>query len=131
MPDQDSEFALLLQRLEGLGRADRKAVLSAMSAEDRVAFDQAVEAEAQERLAEEERRRRADRQFHGYSPWLAGIVEAAVKGDGGKLSPATARAVGDEHAALLASEKLEDRSPLGAMLAKVQALFAPQGGSPR
>lgn len=122
---------MLLQRLEGLGRADRKAVLDAMSAEDRIAFDQAVEAEALERLAEEERRRQADRQFHGYSPWLAGVVEAAVKGDGGKLSPVAARAVSDEHAALLASQKLDQVSPLHAMLAKAKALLAPTGGAAR
>ena len=104
MAEGEVEFAELLRRFNGLGRSDRKAILDTFSAEERLAFENAAAAEKRANAVEEARKRQADRQFLGYSQWLAEIVEGCIKGDSAGLAPAAAKAVAAEHARLAASE---------------------------
>lgn len=69
--DSCADFAALALRFEALGKKDREAVLAEFSAEDRRLIEQALTDQLQASLEEADRRRRTDRQFQAYSPWLA------------------------------------------------------------
>lgn len=77
MPSEASEFAALVERYRSLGTADRKAVRRNLSPSELEALESAY--------AEIDRARRAEqapeRQFKGYSPWLAGLIEQALGDD--------------------------------------------------
>lgn len=77
MPADGSEFAALVERYRSLGAADRKAVQRKLSPGEFNALDSAC--------AESERARRAEqapeRQYRGYSPWLAALIEQALGDD--------------------------------------------------
>lgn len=94
-------FADLVQRFEGLGRKDRMAVLEHLSAEDQAALREAIETERAREIEEQRRQRATDRQFVDYSPALAAIVEAAVKGDAAGLTKAASATLVHEHRAAL------------------------------
>lgn len=106
MRDDPIDFDTLMTQFAKLGHRDRKAVLAQLNPEERgrIAATQAAQAEARRREAE--RSRRAGRQFAGYSPWLAELLQqaGADKDRGGKgtvnLSDATWRAVADIHRAI-------------------------------
>ena len=127
MADNDADFAALLARYSGLGRADRKAVLASFTPEERIAFENAIAADEKIATEEEERRRQSDRQFLGYSPWLAKIVEAAVKEDNSKLAHEAAKAVVIEHKTLIASRGSEARGGWRGVLDRLSDLLAPAG----
>ena len=124
---QDQDFSALLARFAGLGRADRKAVLASFTADERIAFENAMLAEEKAAADEEERRRQADRQFLGYSPWLAAKVEPAVKDGDTKLAPAALKAVVAEHEALIANHGSEPRSGWRGVFDRLADIFAPAG----
>lgn len=125
MADDQNEFAALLDRFSGLGKADRKAVLEGFSAEERSAFESAIAAEEKEQAAEEERQRKADRQFIGYSPWLADIVEGVVKGRESNLAPEAAKALAAEHKAITALETEQPRAGWRGVLDRLATMLAP------
>lgn len=101
MATRAPSFADLVQRFEGLGRKDRMAVLEHLSAEDQAALREAIEAERARELEEQKRQRATDRQFVDYSPALAAIVEAAVKGEAAGLTKAASATLVQEHRASL------------------------------
>lgn len=123
MSDEPMDFSALLERYSGLGRADRKAVLESMDAEDRIAFENAIAAEVKSQEEEDARQRQADRQFLGYSPWLAAIVEGAVKHGDHSLTPETAKAVAAEHTSLIASQSSNPRDGWRGALDRLQEFF--------
>ncbi|GAA4044742.1 hypothetical protein [Parerythrobacter jejuensis] len=124
MAEGETDFSALLERFSGLGRADRKAVLESFSAEERLAFENAAAAEEAARIEEEARQRQADRQFLGYSPWLAALVEPAVKDGDSKLGTAAVKAVAQEHEALIASRGSEPRPGWRGVFDRMADLFA-------
>ena len=131
MAESESDFAALLERFGGLGRADRKAVLDSFTAEERIAFENAAAAEEKAQAEEEARQRQADRQFLGYSPWLAALVEPAVKDRDTKLAPEAAKAVAQEHKALIASQGSTPRHGWRGALDRITDLFSATAGPAR
>lgn len=127
MAEGDNEFAALLERFSGLGRADRKAVLESFSAEERIAFENAAAEEEKARAEEEERQRQADRQFLGYSPWLAKLVEPAVKDGECGLAPQTAKSIAAEHKALIEASGATARDGWRGLLDRLHDLIVGSG----
>lgn len=80
MPGDTVRFDVLVERFMKLGGADRRAVLANLNPGERDLFERELAAARDERRRERERARLADRQFAGYSPWLAAIVGDAIKG---------------------------------------------------
>ena len=130
MAEATGEFADILDRYQRLGKPDRKAILRSFSPEERIAFEKAVEAEDEARRAEEISQRQADRQFLCYSPQVAKIAEAAVKGGDCKLAPRTLEALLVVHEQLKASENAKARPGLQGLLDRVAAFFAPPSSAP-
>lgn len=129
MHDGEADFSALLERFAKLGRADRKAIMANLSAEERIVFEQAIAAEEGARSAEESRRRQADRQFLGYSPWLAALVEGALKRDEVKLAPEAAKALVVSHGALIADQGIEPRDGWRGALDRISDLLFSKKGS--
>ena len=75
--DVTTELAALVERYRSLGAADRKAVRRNLSPSEFAALASAC--------AEADRAQRAEqapeRQFRGYSPWLAALIEQALGED--------------------------------------------------
>lgn len=107
MPSEAPEFHTLAARFADLPPADRKAVLAKLDAEDRTRVMAKIASCAEEIAAEEERERRIDRQFVGYSPWLAETLEVCLDGraTSAGLTPRAARSLCAHHKA-----RLDDRT---------------------
>jgi hypothetical protein len=77
MPADSTDFAGLVERYRTLGAADRKAVRRNLSSDECRAIERAE--------AEIDRARRSEltpeRQFRGYSPWLAALIDQVLGGD--------------------------------------------------
>ena len=131
MADTATDFQTLLTRFNGLGKADRLAVLEHFDAEERLAFEAAVEDEDRRRAELEARQHVADRQFLGYSPWLAELVETSLKPEGSMLTAETTRALASEHSALIAAQGLPARTGWHYWIDKVRDfLTMPDGNKP-
>lgn len=125
MSDGQADFATLIARFAGLGRHDRRAVMAALTPEERVQVLAAIEAEDAARACEELRRRQADRQFLAYSPEVAERIEAAVKGTSAELAPRAAEALRLAHEQLRADAPTPARSGLPGLLDRLTALVGP------
>lgn len=97
-------------RLADLGGKDRKAVLALVTADERHRIETALQHSLKEQRAEEERQRRIDRQFLGYSPWLASLVEQAQDSAPETLTDPCAKALWDVHSAKVSAGMSVTRS---------------------
>lgn len=103
------DFTDLLTRFERMSRKDQQAVLDHFDAEERTTFEAAIDAERQTREEERQRQRVSDRQFLGYSPQLAAIIERAVSGNAEGLTPAAMQALAAEHRTSIEAQAQQDR----------------------
>lgn len=100
----------LIERLSELGRRDREAVLNHLSHDRRTAVENALHHLSEERRVEEERQRRIDRQFLGYSPWLASVIERCEHSQPSHLTEAAAAALWSIHEQSVSSRPPKVRS---------------------
>lgn len=131
MVDGKEKFAELLKRYQRLGKADRKAVLASFSPEERTHFERAANAEAEARREEELSQRQADRQFLCYSPPIAAVAEAAVKGADCDVTPRTLEALAAVHEEIKASQPQKERDGWAGLLDRVARVLAPPARSAR
>lgn len=89
----------LIERLAMLGAKDREAVLARMSGDERIDVENALDRHLEDQRLEEERQQRIDRQFLGYSPWLASLIEEAQGKTPKGVSDTCAKALWDIHSA--------------------------------
>ena len=115
----DPGFAALVERYQGLGTADRKAVRRNLSQSEFEALESAS--------VEIDRARRAEqvpeRQFRVYSPWLAGLIEQAL-GDDPRLPEVTAEcraAIASSHLSIVGDQREET------LVARIARLFGNAG----
>ncbi len=71
------DFTALVERYRSLGAADRKAVRRNLSPSELETFENACAEIGRARRAEQA----PERQFRGYSPWLAALIEHAMAED--------------------------------------------------
>jgi hypothetical protein len=134
MRDDPVNLDTLLEQFAKLGRRDRGAVLKQLTPDERGRIEGAMIAQDEGRRREAERVRRAGRQFAGYSPWLAELLQQACANDdpGGKqdanLSGAARRAVVDVHRAIHNEDGATPTGWIAQMRAWVAALLTPQAG---
>lgn len=137
MRGEPIDFDTLMAQFDKLGHRDRKAVLAQLTPGERERIGAAMAAQAETRRKEAERVRRAGRQFAGYSPWLAELLQQAGadkeqdnKG-AANLSDAAWRSVVDIHRAI----HNEDQPAPEGLLAQIRAwgktLLSPQAGERR
>ncbi len=137
MRDDPIDLDALLAQLSGLGRRDRRAVMMRLTQSERDRIDAAMTAQDEARHREVERVRRAGRQFAGYSPWLAELLQKACGNDDNDdrrekgevpLSATARRAVADIHRAI----HNEDAAAPPGLMAQVRdwaaALLSPRAG---
>lgn len=99
MSETHDQTDMLIERLAMLGTKDREAVLARMSVEERGDVENALDTYVEAERLEEERQQRIDRQFLGYSPWLASLIEGAQTGTSPALSETCSKALWDIHSA--------------------------------
>lgn len=99
MDEEQAQPNQLIERLAELGDRDREAVLRRMSPEERDDVENALSKHLEAARIEAERQQQIDRQFLGYSPWLASIVEEAQDGTPNGLSETCTKALWDIHSA--------------------------------
>lgn len=128
MLEADSEFSAHLRRFRGLGRADRKAVLAQLSAEELIIFEKAVEADDRSMADRRIRQQQADRQYRSYSPWLADLVEAVVNDAECRLTPVAAKVIAAEHKALIQREKGDQHDSWSRLLSGIKDVLTPHDG---
>ncbi|MEM1051303.1 MAG: hypothetical protein AAGI28_04335 [Pseudomonadota bacterium] len=97
MDERQDQPGQLIERLSALGKKDRDAVLSRMSADERGDIENALAHHLEAERLEEERQQQIDRQFLGYSPWLAALIEAAQENSSDFLSETCSKAVWEIH----------------------------------
>ncbi|WP_298334515.1 hypothetical protein [uncultured Erythrobacter sp.] len=128
MDEAQDQTTQLIERLSALSEKDREAVLGRMSADERIgaenALDQFIEAE---RL-EEERQKRIDRQFLGYSPWLASLVEKSQNSAPIGMSQTCSNALWEIHSAKVGSGMNIPRTGWRGMVERVNKWLATNGG---
>lgn len=78
MRSEPLELPALIDRFSRLSPADRKAVRARLSREERAALERAC---AETVKARADVSSAADRQFRGYSPWLANLIERSAADD--------------------------------------------------
>jgi len=134
MRDDPIDFNTLMAQFDKLGHRDRKAVLAQLTPDERDRIGAAKAAQAEARRQEAERARRAGRQFAGYSPWLAELLQRAGgdKDRDGKgavnLSDATWRAVADIHRAIHNEEGAVPEGLVAQIRAWGRTLLSPLAG---
>ena len=99
MEAQEDQLAKVVERLAQFGSKDREAVLRKVSAEEREQIESALHDHEEELRLEAERQRRIDRQFLGYSPWLAELVEQSENSTPDRLADTCAKALWEIHSA--------------------------------
>ena len=122
------DFSSLLDHFDTLSKADRRRVLSSFSAEDRTAFDRAVAAEAKSRKDKAEYDRKVERQFVGYSSWLAELVKNALEANG-TIAREAAGALVSEHKTLLERSAPAPRTGIRGILDRAADLLMTKGGA--
>lgn len=106
MADKPIDPGALFEQFGKLGRRDRKAVMAQLTLAERERVAAAMAAQDDSRRREADRVRQAGRQFAGYSPWLAELLQHASADEAGgekggpKLSDATRRTVAEIHRAI-------------------------------
>lgn len=123
------DFETLLLRFEELGHRDRKAVLRQLTSEDRPRIEIAIAAKAEAQRREADQRRRAGRQFAGYSAWLSPIVQSAstpATGTTEQLAPATRQAIADIHRALHAEDPQASEGLFASMRRWTNSILTPK-----
>jgi hypothetical protein len=124
MPADATDLAALVERYRSLGAADRKAVRRNLSPSEFDALERAG--------AEIDKARRAElapeRQFKGYSPWLAALIEQALGND--QTQPAV---TAECHAAIASSHLsiVEDQGDetLVARIGRLLGIGGPSGSA--
>jgi len=101
MSDRETPTDRIYRKLAALGRKDRQAVLARLSDEERHALTLAIDETAEREAAERERQRRIERQFLGYSPWLASRVEAAKNARTNALTELATETLWQQHELLI------------------------------
>ncbi len=127
MASELSESAELIAKFSSLGKADQKSILGRLSPEERLSLEMSMRAEAATIAEEEERQRKIDRQFLGYTAWLADLVEGTQDSVPDQLTPKAAKTIWQEHEALIAAKPLSPRSGLRGLIDQLADLFS---GSP-
>ena len=117
----------LVERLAALGRKDREAVLARMSPEERGDVENALNHHLEEERLEEERQERIDRQFLGYSPWLASLIEEAQGNTAAGLSETCSKALWDVHAAKVGDGMNAPRTGWQGLVDRVNEWLSPGG----
>jgi hypothetical protein len=123
MPAEPSEFAALVERYRSLGAADRKAVRRALSASEFEALENACSDLDKARRAE----LAPERQYRGYSPWLAAPIEQSL-GDDRTQPEVTAEcraAIAATHRSIVDDQGEES---VVARLGRLLGIGAPSGG---
>lgn len=110
MESQEDQSAKVVERLASLGAKDREAVLDRMSPDERLEIESTLRQHAEEKRIEEERQKRIDRQFLGYSPWLASLIEHSQETPPDSLTPASAKALWEVHGEKVSSGMTTTRS---------------------
>lgn len=108
---EPADFGALARRFQSLRQPDRRAVLASFSPNDRALFEQALAEQTQADREEEERRQRTDKQFHGYSPWLADVITEALADPNAtsRMAPRAAKALAAQHQVLLENSGQADQ----------------------
>lgn len=117
------EFAALVARYCGLGGADRKAVRRALSPSEFQALEDAC-AELDRARGEQA----LERQYRGYSPWLAALIEQSL-GDGRtqlEVTAACRAAIAGAHRSIVGDQ---DEETLVVRIARLLGIGAPPGGA--
>lgn len=112
-----------IARLAQMGRRDREAILSFLSIEEQQETERALKTHNAELVLEEERQRRIDRQFLGYSPNLAALVEACEDGPTNGLTGMAASTIWEVHTDLIANHPPAVRNGWLGILDRVQDLL--------
>ena len=128
MAEIGHDFASLLDHFETLSKADQRRVLSSFSVEDRTAFDHAVAAEAKSRQERAEYDRKVERQYVGYSSWLAEIIKSARDANDA-IARDAAEALVSEHQTLLERSAPAPRTGIRGILDRAADLFMTKGGA--
>ncbi len=137
MRDDPIDFDTLMAQFDKLGHRDRKAVLAQLTPDERDRIGAAMAAQTEARRKEAERARRAGRQFAGYSPWLAELLQqaGADKDRGNKgavnLSDAAWRSVANIHRAIHNEDEAAPEGLLAQIRAWGKTLLSPQAGERR
>lgn len=132
MPNEAIDLDTLLVQFGKLGRRDRHAVLAQLAPAERDRIEAAIRAQGEARRREADRIRRTARQFAGYSPWLAELLQRACTNDDGRgeasldLSSHARNAVADIHCSLLNEDNIAPRGIIAQWRAWSSALFSPQ-----
>lgn len=129
MQAESIDLDTLLTQFGKLGRRDRKAVLARLAPAERDRVEAVIAAQGEARQQEAERIRRAGRQFAGYSPWLAELLQQACANDGETelhLSDAARRAIVDAHRALLDDDEAEPHGFAAQLRAWGAMILSPQ-----
>jgi hypothetical protein len=125
MPGDATELSALIERYRSLPAADRKAVRRNLSPSEFEALENAC--------AEIDATRRSEaapeRQFRGYSPWLAALIEQAL-GDDRALPEVTAEcraAIAGTHLSIVGDQREETfAARIGRLLGIVGPAGAPE-----
>lgn len=133
MRDEPIDLDTLLMQFGKLGRRDRNAVLAQLAPAERDRVEAAIFAQGDARRRDADRIRRTARQFAGYSPWLAGLLQRTCANDDDMgtaasfdLSGPARNAVADIHRSLLNEGDAQPRSMMAQWRAWSSALFSPQ-----
>ncbi|MEO0828924.1 MAG: hypothetical protein AAFY03_00495 [Pseudomonadota bacterium] len=101
MSHEEYEPSEPIMRLCALKEKDRQAVLMQLSPEERNEIEFALRQLEEAQAAEAERQRQIDRQFLGYSPWLATLIETSEHSSPAGVTEHASRAAWDVHARLV------------------------------
>lgn len=129
MRDDATRFDALVERYMKLGGADRRAVLASLTPSERDLFEREVAAARDTRRRARAQARSDDRQFVGYSPWLAAIIGEAIKGEAGPDRPRTGRC--DEAIALAHRNESEQGDDEGGLLGRLLRQFGVSSAASR
>lgn len=111
MDDNDAPLKQTLEKWRMLPAGDRKAIQKSLSAEQRLLLEEAIAA-----YSDGEENTEA-KEFHGYSPWLVGILKSTSRNeDGGtankeaaELTPKASAALRDLHESFLNNPDCEQK----------------------
>ena len=130
MSEVQDQTEMLIERLATLGTKDREAVFARMSVEERGDVENALAKYLEAERVEEERQQRIDRQFLGYSPWLASLIEGAQAGTAPALSETCSKALWDIHSAKVGDGMTPPRTGWQGLVDRANQWLS-QGGTTR
>lgn len=115
----------LISRFAELGKKDRQAILQQLPQEDRARVEGAFRDYLKREAAEFDRQQRIDRQFHGYSPWLASLIEAAENSVPDGVTEFASRQAWETHSALVTSQGSHEGSGWTGLFDRLAEWFGP------